>query len=139
MSAFLKIKSDMDNIRAEYESKIKPKYEEARTLIETELARMFQEKPVITSIWWTQYCPSFNDGDRCYFSVGDIFMSTADDEEIYISKFSAKEDQQLYPSGIFELKNFIHTNDEMMEFLYGDGYKVIATKGGITLEEYHDY
>lgn len=44
----------------------------AKTALEGSFKEIFEEYPELHGFRWTQYTPSFNDGDPCEFTVGDI-------------------------------------------------------------------
>lgn len=71
-----------------------------RPLSELEpLFRAVLEDPYIREFGWTQYTPYFNDGDPCYFRVGDMWVLTVDDpsdEEIEEEGIDVEEYSVIY-------------------------------------------
>lgn len=45
--------------------------EKGKVVFKEALSAFFEEHPKVVAISWTQYTPYFNDGDACYFSVGE--------------------------------------------------------------------
>lgn len=106
------------------------------------------------------HTPSYNDGDPCYFRIGDVLFSNVegltsedydeDDEELIDKSggdpfagysYSACEKYESIKDEIEEFSNMIG-NSELKDFFeetYGDGVTVIITKDKIETEEYcHD-
>ena len=101
----------------------------------------------IKTIYWTQYAPSFNDGDPCYFSVNEPEMVTEDslDDDDKKALAEAIEDEceedfwaeyegpsfAYVMSGvpreaIARLKKFFRAED-LCETVFGDGTRIVAT------------
>lgn len=124
--------------------------------IKAEFSKVFEEHPEITCVKWYQNCPSFNDGDPCYFSVGDFFVSNVvdpntlshygefDDEEdvgeevFVIESWSDKEKKY---QDIWNIEKFSSSDlgSEIFEQLFGTNAIVTVTRDGIDVEEYYDY
>jgi len=96
-------------------------------------------------IIWTQYAPYFNDGDPCYFSVHepDIYV-LGEDEDIGECDYEWGHDDSEKLEGdakaqVRELVAFIQGEQDLMERMYGDGFKVVLGKGGANVTAYdHD-
>lgn len=71
-----KIVSDYNEAQAEFSKKMKATFGDMFT-------RFFAAYPEITGIGWTQYAPSFNDGEPCEFGVHGFNFTN--------QKFDAKE------------------------------------------------
>lgn len=41
---------------------------------------IFEQYPFLGAIRWTQYTPYFNDGEPCTFGVGEVVLSSVNDE-----------------------------------------------------------
>lgn len=66
--------------KAEYDSAIAASGRSALIELATDL---FDAVPALRAIYWTQFTPSYNDGDPCYFSIGEVqfrALPHADDE-----------------------------------------------------------
>jgi hypothetical protein len=151
-------KAEIERLREEAKTKVE-------SIFKTAVLELFTEYPNLKQISWTQYTPYFNDGDPCTFSshhnyASIKFTSTVegeDDEDGYDEKWSTyhyydgygkdkKLKSNLTTIEIDKLKageavgEFLaNFDDDDMENLFGDGFKVIITKDGIEVEEYsHD-
>lgn len=60
----------MKTLRKTYDETVKASFGEA-------MKAFFEATPEVQSVFWTQYTPYFNDGDACYFRVGDIWYNLA--------------------------------------------------------------
>jgi hypothetical protein len=82
---------------------------------------------------WTQYTPSFNDGDPCTFRVGDLNARYADTDEDAGDKGDGY-DYVRYDSPL--RKRFETIPDEFMLAAFGDGSEITVTRGddGLTIE-----
>jgi hypothetical protein len=126
----------------------------------------FKRVPEVKTVHWVQYTPYFNDGDPCVFRVCDASFSNVEDVS-RLSCYEDIEDEQegefnteVYGSyknmlqyggkkilsedsyNICKELNVILTSSEMedvMENLFGDHVRVIATAEGFDTEDYdHD-
>lgn len=111
--------------------------------------------PGVESVRWEQYTPYFNDGEACEFSVYELRVKFADDDESgdyedgYLSAWEMsiwdRESEEIYAkeryAGIYELlRGFLtaHFEDVLREH-FGDPAQVTATKQGFDREFYdHD-
>jgi hypothetical protein len=59
-------------------------HEEIRPLLAEAINNVLKHVPEIYSISWTQFTPYFNDGEECFFTVGEpsIFLSEEEEEEL---------------------------------------------------------
>jgi len=94
---------------------------------------------------WTQYAPYFNDGDPCEFAVNTPDIVVGEKEELIDHNFRWGEhddSDKLTPEvkeQVEYLAGFIETEEDLMESLYGNGYKVFLSKDGASVTEYeHD-
>lgn len=156
-----KLQEEFDNLLAEQEELRKKFQTKAQELFKETTKKFFAKNPAVTAIVWSQYTPYFNDGDTCVFSVGDPNFTNVDDlEELsswgeyegedetkwsenswgftynmdkhktvyegvdlaYIDKFS-----RLIQSGAME---------EVMEAMFGDHVRVVATRDGFEVNDY---
>jgi hypothetical protein len=90
----------------------------------TELQAVFNAHPVITSISWRQYTPSYNDGDPCVFSSHAAYASiwtTRDKEE-------DKELDWKHESYKAMTRHLGAVSQEQYEIMFGDGFEVTITR-----------
>jgi hypothetical protein len=142
---------------------LRAKFQEtAQALFKETTKEFFNKNPGVTAIHWTQYTPYFNDGDTCEFSVGDIYYTNANDdqmEEVCTYAYEG-EDENVWSYSAWELRygiekegkifegvsleyaeNFsglIYDSDmeEVMKEMFGDHVRVIATREGFDVQDY---
>ena len=117
----------------------------------------------IEGIAWTQYVPSFNDGDPCTFTLGEVYLTfeplteamanwgghyLEEDEEEYgkwesygffdYSGGYGKENRKIIPGKevAVEIQDFINGNPDLMEKLFGSYSCILVTPEEIKVEEY---
>lgn len=131
---------------------------EAQDNMKSYLGTFMEANPKIKAIKWTQYTPSFNDGDPCYFSIhgtfvaleGDTAESTyetieVDDVEMPARElYGIKRDDEVAAligkeaaKELAELEDFLNAkgNRAMFEAAFGDPSEVTVTKAGISVTE----
>lgn len=132
---------ELVDMQAEFEKKIAASGEDA---IKLECKKFFDDHPEILAIRWTQYTPTFNDGDPCVFSVSEPmfkFRNEEDDEDEYL------EDgfQHVYRPEIPAYKdcqalcNLFTEAETVLELVFGDNVTVTVTREAIRIEDYYDY
>jgi len=96
---------------------------------------IFDKHPSIYSISWKQYTPYFNDGDPCYFRVGEWDIEWADSEED--EELTEDDDQDKVIADVDGLFSLL--SDDLLESVLGDHIRVVVTAEGISVDEYdHD-
>lgn len=63
------------SLREQFQSK-------AQELFKKTTKQVFEQIPQLKAIVWVQYTPYFNDGEECYFSVGEPTFTNADGEDL---------------------------------------------------------
>jgi hypothetical protein len=143
MSALEKLNGSVEklaNLRKELES----------TLVKT-LQEFIAESPEIVALGWYQYTPSFNDGDACTFTLGDVHVRLApaegekyedEDSEDGLEGEGWYEEYQLRsegPTGLHEkvekLSEALNELENVLNGMFGDA-TIIVTSDGILTEEY---
>jgi hypothetical protein len=151
------VKNEKIQIMVEQYNKLKAEMvEEGKKVFKDSFKDFFESNPKIVAFSWTQYTPYFNDGEPCYFGVGDIWPLTEKGLEDF--KESGRGYAEEYSVGTYgedkykegldeeELKtvdDFASTimslPNEIFEDLFGDGVSVLATREGFEVEDYeHD-
>lgn len=116
---------------------IKKQYEDA---IKTEGCKLFADlllvffdtHPEVTKIGWTQYTPYFNDGDACYFRVGNFGFCPAGqetefDRSIYdYSSYGFRDNSNLQKACQTFERSVQKLGDDVFLSIFGDHAKVIA-------------
>jgi hypothetical protein len=82
------------------------------------LAAFFAEHPDEKAVAWTQYTPSFNDGDPCTFQLNEYGGPTDDDD-------SDDDEVQNHKDACDILRDF---DEDSMELAFGDGYSVYVKR-----------
>lgn len=141
-------------ISQEYNDKMEPLLEKLREnpteYFQPLFEKFFEDFPVVYGLRWTAYAPSFNDGDRCEFSVHDFELSLRhegdddiddEDREYDVSSYSDELDK--HPGlehAMDALQEKIHAfSEEVMIAAFGEDVQVTVTREGIEIEEYdHD-
>lgn len=146
-----KLFKELKDMREAYELKLKNHGEAA---LKEAFKEIFEKYPQIKSIIWTQYTPYFNDGDSCVFGVNDFDVyiegtnptdQDEDDEEddydygesIYYLKKSKDPVKKEIAKAVEELEKSLPS--DVLESVFGDHCKVIATPKGFDVREFeHD-
>jgi len=110
------ISKDIDSLVVQFNS-----LKEQRTSLRNQLIaalnvavkEAFENCPNVTKIEWVQYCPNFNDGDKCEFSVHDI--------GIYFDSAMVVK-ASMSPSRLVDYKGNGYSNDQLPEGKYGEGW-----------------
>ena len=101
---------------------------------------VFEKHPSIYSISWRQYTPYFNDGDPCYFRVGEYeieYLEEGEGENEEEDKAVAADDRSKAEEDVENL--FSSLDDEILESVLGDHITVEVTAEGFSVDEYdHD-
>lgn len=140
---------------ADVAQQIKKTIEDAQTkakeALVAELKDVFVRHPELKVIKWTQYTPGFNDGDPCYFTIGDVSAANYMDINHY-GEWEGDEDEEPEDLEVFSLDynvpkkykdleplgKFINskTGKDVLEFMFGDGVTVVVTADGVDTDEY---
>jgi hypothetical protein len=134
---------------------------ECQQLLHTVFASFFDVCPSVKAVYWTQYAPSFNDGDPCVFSVNSVSFCnstnekaladamdeedlsdhlTEDGKEVVALETWSSRFSEFFPKDECKaLESFISssTMKGAMEAIFGSGVSVIATKEGFKAEDYY--
>ena len=114
--------------RKEFNEKITLLSEIAKPILLKEFSLLFDTVPELEYVYWTQYTPSFNDGDTCVFTVHDI------EWEGEVSYNQLKNNQHF-----INLSMFTQNNEEIMEEMYGGYTKIIINRDGTEVtSNYYD-
>jgi len=133
-------------------NKVKATFSEKAVSIIKENIRNIFEKTQIKAIHWTQFTPYFNDGDECIFGVYRIEVSTNPSAtfDYYEEENSDIYDADYLDSKVFSdyeiklISNLVKVLEdkdivEVLKFSFGDHVAVIATKEGISIQDYDHY
>jgi hypothetical protein len=158
------LRQTFDNL-LEQQRKLREEFQAtAQELFKQTTKQFFDQNPGVTAIHWTQYTPYFNDGDECVFRIGDIYFTNAtpeqfeedvtswgdyegEDENVWSEyAWGFKYHKDRYYEGINidqaeEFSKLVGSSDmeEVMEAMFGDHVRVVATREGFDVREYdHD-
>jgi len=147
-----KLFDELASLKEAYDKKLEEAGEDA---VKEVFKEFFDKYPRAESITWVQYTPYFNDGDACYFSVGEMRLSLSepedgeedegeeDDDEWYDDwdsyGLAHSEDPELKAIG----EDFGTLEDtvpeDVMEKVFGDHVRITATREGFEVREFdHD-
>lgn len=147
--------------------------EQHRQLVEKSLKEafgaFFEAHPLVKTIAWYQYVPSFNDGDPCEFTIGEVYFLPGhyseycedgwdyeEMEEASINRYCAYEhingrsvrtDRYEDPRMTAELaedmravESIIQSNDDLIQTAYGsNSYVLVSADDIVTGDYYCDY
>jgi hypothetical protein len=143
-----KLFDELRDLKKAYDKKLK---DEGEAALKEAFKEVFDKHPRLRSIVWTQYTPYFNDGDPCYFRVHEFDVHITgvsyegEDEEddysygetLYTMKQSKEQDVLDIVKSIKALEKELP--DDVLESVFGDHCKVVATAKGFDVDEYsHD-
>jgi len=151
------LQTQFDNLISEHQ-RIRAEFQKsAQELFKNITKEFFATNPGIKAFIWTQYVPSFNDGDPCEFTIGDITFTNAEgadlddvstygeyegeNEEVRVfSSWSLKSDPVtgVDSSQVKLVESMIngHDMEQVLEEMFGQHVKIIATADGFDVTEY---
>ena len=123
----------INKAREEYEAAMQEAGKDLPKQIAEALGEALRQCPEeYVQIQWTQYTPSFNDGDPCRFSVGDVYLQREDDEEGDGDWLGRKPGMQPVAdvwAGI---------NKDTLETAFGSGSKITVKRdGSFEIDDYY--
>lgn len=100
---------------------------------------LFKKHPTLKLITWDQYTPYFNDGSPCVFGVHDVNYTTYNKKNKKFSKknltkYDFEETTRTIDEDIQKLDKFLHDNEDLAEFLFGEG-TVTCAENIISVED----
>lgn len=132
----------------------------AQELFKETTKEFFEKNPGVTAVVWSQYTPYFNDGDTCEFSVNEPYFTNAknlddltrwgeyegeDENEWSESSWGFKYQSEkkgtkfegIDPASIDKFSSLIQSRDmeSVMEAMFGDHVKVVATREGFDVDD----
>ncbi|MBB3752417.1 hypothetical protein FHT44_004929 [Mycolicibacterium sp. BK634] len=120
------------------------------------LDRLF-EHPQVEAVRWSQFTPSFNDGDPCVFSLGEFYVKLTDGDEeggenedgFYgeydINEHFSTEDASYDSDNNHPIAEILDKElgwqtaerfDDVLESAFGDPAEITATREGFHVEFY---
>jgi hypothetical protein len=135
------------------EQTMKEARKQAQEAFLAELKDVFVRHSELKVIKWTQYTPGFNDGDPCYFTIGETVASNYeainhygewDEDEAEMEEpadliaFSLDYNVPKKFSDLNDIGKFINstTGKDILEFMFGDNVTVVVTAAGVDTEDY---
>lgn len=96
----------------------------------------FTKYPFVTAAGWTQYTPSFNDGEPCTFSINGFYFFTQDNPYTGSVDSGYYHDFREVNPPIRNFFNDLMTEPDLFYFAFGDSTKVVVTPNGMESESY---
>lgn len=101
---------------------------------------LFEANPRLISFSWDQYCPSWNDGDACYFSAhtseasinGVSYYDEEDGIEETVEEGNTPlttEERKTLRKAVSKFLN--QFKGSQLEHWFGDGVEVVVTRTGV--------
>lgn len=149
-SQFDTLITEHQRIRAEFQKS-------AQALFRNITKEFFESNPGVKAFVWTQYTPSFNDGDPCEFTIGDVTFTNATDTDVddvtaYGEYEGENEDVEVFSSWSLKrepiagvdssqialMEKMINSNEmeDILEEMFGCHVKIVATADGFKIEDY---
>jgi len=137
----------LQQMKEDYE---KAANENAKRVMTVYVREFMQDNPEIKAIGWTQYTPSFNDGDPCVFRFYGTYFSMEEPEgykdEYYKNAnpddwhyyYSSKAPQDVAEK-VRDFSKSLGNAEDLMEKAFGDSSQVIVTQEKFYISEYYDY
>ena len=107
----------------------------------------FEGHPEVEQLRWTQYTPSFNDGDPCTFDVyepsvklsGEHVKSDEDDEDKeFQESWDIRGTHKDLAKSLQDLYGRMQDLSEVLLTIFGDGSEITITRtGDINIDEYY--
>ena len=142
-----KLFDELTALKEAYDTKLEEEGEEA---LKELFKEFFDKHPRAEAVHWRQYTPYFNDGDPCYFRVGEMNLHLNDeleedeeyedyDDEGHGSyTLSQSDDEELKSMGK-DFEDIENLPEDVLEYVFGDHVTIIATREGFKISEYdHD-
>lgn len=154
-----KLFDELTDLKQQYDDKLENEGEDA---VKELFKEFFEANPRAESVTWTQYTPYFNDGDACTFSVYDMTVTIGEaeessndevllteddmdgededeDDEEYVDEWdsyglSKSEDPEMQKLG--EALGVLEgIPEDVLEYVFGDHARIVATISGFEVEE----
>lgn len=138
----------LSKMKADYDKLVQEKGKEA---FKDRLKDLFEKHSNLEWLSWSQYIPSFNDGDACSFTLGELRFGASDinidnkDEDIYdeedgtdlwsYGSIDNNKNTSLYKD-LSDLENDLSAHDDVLEAVFGANVKIYVTPKGIEISDY---
>lgn len=156
MRSLTKINEKLDDIKTQLDKAIE---EVKNGGFKDVFMEYFEKNQDIQAVAFVGYIPGFNDGDPCVFGLGEVNFATFDaDLSADIPEWECYGDEHpgwleispaapRYWSGSWKenpdydedavaIVKFIYNNEEVMNELFGDNFKVVITREGIHVYDF---
>lgn len=94
----------------------------------------FDQAPLVNFVKWKQFVPSFNDGDPCYFRMGEIEVDYCEDDENWseleerLETLTEEERKEYDRQSHLVWESVAQWDEDDMERVFGDGYTVTISR-----------
>ena len=118
--------NELNELRDQYQKAVR---DAGQDPILQECQKYLEENPEVKAVGWYQYTPSFNDGDPCYFSVGELWETKEEDFEKDLWEWDYCKDDDLFSA--------VMSNNDLLEAAFGDDKQIVITRDGVEISDYY--
>lgn len=116
----------------------------AEPIIRAGLKGFFDQFPEVRTLMWHQYTPYFNDGEECVFRVREVSVKVEgksdaeyeDDDYEWDTSWTFRDTNKALSQGLQSLNAQLKKLEGILQKVFGDHAKIIATREKITIEAY---
>lgn len=134
---------ELVDMKASYQKELQAKGEDA---IKGVFGELFDKNADLESIEITGYVPYFNDGEACVFGMNEpcVIYKGADYDGTWSVGYSFKNNKitsedKANLEGIFNSLNSLYQLDDAFEEIFGEHFRITATRDGVEVEEYTEH
>lgn len=134
---------ELVDMKAAYQKEIQAKGEDA---IKGVFSDLFDTHAGLESIEIRGYVPYFNDGDACEFSMYDPDVTYKGKEhdgkwgvEYAFKKGEVTAEDKTSLDAIFDSMSDLYKLEDAFQEVFGEHFRVTATREGVEVEEYTDH
>lgn len=110
-----------------------------KQLINEHFSEFFKQNPGVTCVNWVQYTPTFNDGDACEFTVGELIFSNTLPEDREGLRLWGNEEYTMDTSPLDLCRLISHPLMEpILKDRFGNCVTIWATRDGFEVSNYWD-
>lgn len=132
--SFIETINEIKNLDSEYRKK-------CETLLKQAFKEYFIKHPDVDNIRFTAYTPYFNDGEACYYSVGEFYVILKADK--CTDECKVHQDDDWYEScekasseALNDAGALSRISSDIFMMVFGDHVKVTASIEGFQVDKY---
>lgn len=152
MNTFSEATFTVDHIITDFEAEMQKVQAKLKVEMKEVFKKFFDAHPTVKTIHWTQYTPHFNDGDECVFSVGELYFTASEIQDLNEREHSYGEGDDLiidqYDEIDPKLKADMNSLERMtssdvvhdvLKAMFGDHVWVLVNREDFEIRDYdHD-